>query len=328
MKCWNGKKKTTIRAMKKIDYPDRRKSDFTTLVSDYTTIFPTSELDAMEIEWLNWKRREVLDLMFPETVEELLVADVDVIADVYERFKTLRPSMPLRIKDPNTGKSVRNPKLKELDDIFQYTKKYDDNIAKFFTDHAKQLNIGSCYYCETAYINVYQTDRRQFDVDHFIPKEKCPILGLSLFNFVPSCQVCNSRIKLAKDIGANKVEYEAFNPAGENYSFNGNVKIHLRLNPGFSPDLDNQDAYYVYFRCRRGFRKVVEFFHLTERYEFHKLEALRIKKLKAQYPKSARTKIADLLGITEAKVKEDLFHEQYLQNNNRCFAKLTRDMLH
>lgn len=314
--------------MKKIDYPDRSSLDFTTLVSDYKTIIPKAELDAMEIEWLNWKQREVLELMFPETVEELLVADVDVVADVYERFKTLRPSMPLRIKDPNTGKSVRNPKLKELDEIFHYTKKYDDSIAKFFTYHATQLHISSCYYCETAYINVYQTDRRQFDVDHFIPKEKCPILGLSLFNFVPSCQVCNSRIKLAKEIGNNKAEYEAFNPAGEDYSFNNNVKIHLRLNKGFSTDLNKPDAYYIYFRSRKGFHKVIEFFHLTERYEFHKLEALRIKKLKAQYPKSARTKIAGLLGITEAKVKEDLFHEQYLQNNNRCFAKLTKDMLH
>ena len=313
--------------MKKIDYPARSSAGFTMLISEYKAIFSTIEVAAMEVAWLGWKQREGLEVMFPETVEELFVADVDLLADVYVRFKSLRKGMPLRTKDPNTGKMVRNPILKELDDIFHYTKKYDEVIAKFFIDHAKQLHISSCYYCETAYINVYKTERRQFDVDHFIPKEKCPILGLSLFNFVPSCQVCNSRIKLAKEIGDNKVEYEVFNPAGKDYSFNNNVKIHLRLNKGFSPDLNNPDAYYIYFRSRRGFHKVIEFFHLTERYEFHKLEALKIKKLKAQYPKSARIKIANLLGITEAKVKEDLFHEQFLQNNNRCFEKLTRDML-
>ena len=313
--------------MKKIDYPDRSTPGFATLVSQYKALFPVVELNQMENDWLAWKQREGVTWLLPETVDDLLGADVDVMADVYERFKTLRSSMPLRPKDPITGKTARNLKLKELDDIFHYTKKYDEDIAKFFIDHAKQLHISSCYYCETAYINVYKTERRQFDVDHFIPKEKCPILGLSLFNFVPSCQVCNSRIKLAKEIGDNKVEYEAFNPAGKDYSFNNNVKIHLRLNKGFSPDLNNPDAYYIYFRSRRGFHKVIEFFHLTERYEFHKLEALRIKKLKAQYPKSARIKIANLLGITEAKVKEDLFHEHFLQNNNRCFEKLTRDML-
>jgi len=29
----------------------------------------------------------------------------------------------------------------------------------------------------------------------------------------------------------------------------------------------------------------------------------------------------------EAQVTEDLFHEQFLKQNNRCFTKLTSDML-
>ena len=73
------------------------------------------------------------------------------------------------------------------------------------------------------------------------------------------------------------------------------------------------------FRCKNGFRKDVRFFHLQERYEFHKLEAIRIKKLRQQYPLSARRKIARLLGVSESVVKEDLFHEQYMKDSNRCF---------
>lgn len=51
-----------------------------------------------------------------------------------------------------------------------------------------------------AYINVYTETgkgvaKRQFDIDHFLPKGKCPPVALSLFNFVPSCPVCNERIK-------------------------------------------------------------------------------------------------------------------------------------
>ena len=57
------------------------------------------------------------------------------------------------------------------------------------------------------------------------------------------------------------------------------------------------------------------------------MEAMRIKQLKAHYPQSARRKIARLLGTSEKKVREDLFHEHYLKDNGRCFAKLTRDML-
>ena len=314
--------------MKKIKYPDRGSAEFTTLTSKYKAIFPAAELTQMENNWLLWKQREGVTGLIPETVEELFIADVDVLADVYSRFKTLRRHIPLKLKDPVSGKKKRNPKLKELDDIFHYTGKYDDDIAGFFIDHADDLHISSCYYCETAYINVFNAKRRQFDVDHFIPKEKCPILGLSLFNFVPSCQVCNSRIKLAKELGSNKAEYEKFNPSGEHYAFEDKVRIRLRMKRGCKPNLNNPSAYYIYFRCKDGFRKEVNFFHLTERYEFHKQEAIRIKKLQQQYPKSARKKIAKILGYTEAQVDEDLFHEHFLKDNHRCFAKLINDMLH
>ncbi len=312
--------------MKRIEYPDRGSVEFTTLTDEYKSIFTKAEKVSMETEWQAWKKREKLELVFPETVEDLLTADVDVLADVYKRFKSLRRRFPLKTKN-SKGKKDRNPKLEQLDKIFKYTNKYDDRIAKFFIERATELRISSCYYCEMAYINVYHDKKRQFDVDHYLPKDKCPMLGLSLFNFVPSCQVCNSRIKIDNVVGRSKAEYEGFNPAGEHYAFESNVRIHLRLNKGFARDLNNPDAYYIYFRCTNGFRKEVRFFHLQERYEFHKLEAMRIKRLKAQYPKSARTKIARLLHTSEANVKEDLFHENFLKNNNRCFAKLTSDML-
>lgn len=304
--------------MKKIEYPARGSSDFNKLVSDYKAIF-AANLPSMERDWLDWKRYRGYTTLFPETVEELLTADVRLISDVYWRFEQLH--YPLRIY------RHRNPELEYLDSIFDYMNKYSNAIADFYIDRAEQLKICSCYYCETSYINVYTARKRQFDVDHYIPKERCPILGLSLFNFVPSCQVCNSRIKLAKLIGNTPVDYEEFNPAGANYAFDKNVSIRLRMKPGYKHNLKNPNAYYIYFRCKKNFRKDVEFFHLEERYEFHKLEALRIKRLKAQYPPSARRKIADMLGFSEAKVTEDLFHEHYLKNNHRCFAKLTGDML-
>ena len=88
-----------------------------------------------------------------------------------------------------------------------------------------------------------------------------------------------------------------------------------------------KDEYYIHFRGNGVFKKEVDFFHLEERYDFHKSEAIRIKQLKARYPQSARRKIARLLGVSEAQIYEDLFHERFLKNNYRCFAKMTEDML-
>ncbi len=313
--------------MKKIKYPDKGTVDYKKLIDDYSALF-SADLSGMEVDWLSWKKAQVVELQFPETVKDLLVADTAKIADVYVRFTALG----IPAKD-TANPDKRNPVLKTLDGIFHYTRKYDSKIAAFFEDRASALGITSCHYCDLSYINVYtlkssgaNQTRRHFDLDHFLPKSECPIIALSLFNFVPSCQVCNSRIKLANTIGSNKRQHDKFNPASDKYDFDKNVKIRLRMNTP-SASFSNPNDYYIHYSCNGGYGKVVDFFHLEERYEFHKVEAIRLKRLKSRYPKSAIRKIANLLGKSEYEVYEDLFHKKYLADNGRCFEKLTRDML-
>ena len=316
--------------MKKIKYPIRGSQEFDNLKNDYKSIYSVDELMTMQTNWDDWKTRHHVTTI-PENVEELMSADVVALADVYERFVAL--PIPAKVMGAN-GRMVRSQDYKELDNIFKYTRGYDDRIAKFFNDKADKLGICSCYYCELAYVNTYQVivgntavKHQHFDVDHYLPKTKCPIIGLSLFNFVPSCQVCNSRIKSSRLIGNTRIEWVKYSPVSDTYGFENNVKIRLRMHRGPDTQFRKKGEYYVYFRCKNGFRKSVDFFHLEERYEFHTMEAMRLKKLKTQYPQSARRKIARLLGVSETKVREDLFHEHYLKDNGRCFAKLTRDML-
>ncbi len=316
--------------MRKIDYPKRGSKEFDDLKDAYKKIYSTAELTQMQTNWDDWKVRNHVTTI-PETVETLMLADVDILADVYERFA----SLPIRRKMPGPrGRDVRSTEMKELDAIFKYTQHYDDRIAKFFCDHADEFHISSCHYCELAYVNTYRvitggaaTYYQHFDVDHFLPKTHCPIIGLSLFNFVPSCQVCNSRIKSSRTVGKTKSEWIKFSPVNASYDFDKYVTVRLRMHRGPDTSFRKKGEYYIYFRCKNGFRTEVDFFHLEERYEFHKMEAMRLKRLKAQYPLSARRKIAGMLGKTEAEVREDLFHKKFLKDNHRCFAKLTEDML-
>lgn len=316
--------------MKQIKYPPRGSAEFKQIISDYKRLF-TADLSQMESDWADWKTRHHVATI-SETVETLLMADADVIADVYDRFIAL--GIPVTQPNPNaSGKAVRSAAYKELDKIFDYTHKWADKIADFFINKSDELHISSCHYCELAYINTYLMPgrggvvRRQFDVDHFLPKTECPIIGLSLFNFVPSCQMCNSRIKLKAILGTNKVERIAFNPASDRYRFDDNVKIRLRMWRQPSTAFRNKSQYYIYFRCKNGYDKPVDFFHLQDRYEFHKKEAMRLLKLKVNYPPSTIRRIARLLGKSASEVREDIFHEKYLTSNDRCFAKLTRDIL-
>ena len=321
--------------MKKIKYPERGSTDFINLVNAYKAIY--TDLSQKEVDWAQWKSDYHVTTI-PETVEQLLEADVDLIADVYDRFTKL--PIPAKMPNPTGGKDVDSTEFKRLKAIFNYTNKYDDKIAGFFEEHAETLHISTCHYCEMAYVNAYTLAyprtqpaatkyeyRRQFDVDHYMPKAICPIIALSLFNFVPSCQVCNSRIKLTNVLGTNTMEWEKFNPAGKDYSIDDNVKIRLRMWRRPDTKFRKTGNYYIYFRCKNGFRTAVEFFHLEERYEFHKVEAMRLRELKAKYPQSTINRLAKFLGKKASDVKEDIFHERFLSEKDRCFAKLARDIL-
>lgn len=82
----------------------------------------------------------------------------------------------------------------KLDEIFDYKLIGKNWRNKILAD----LNIEVCPYCNRQFINKYnyKGDKRvSADLDHFIIKSKFPLFSLSLFNFIPSCQICNSRMK-------------------------------------------------------------------------------------------------------------------------------------
>ena len=321
--------------MKSMYYSNLSPAELIKLKDDYKEIFARYLPDTtdkvgnvvrqMESQWADWKSKHDPKHTIPETAEQLLTMDYRRLVDVYVRFQGLH----IDLTEP--GKKERNHILKELDKIFQYTDRFDSKIADFFVSKSALLKIHTCHYCEMAYINVYGyldkkshlQRRRQFDLDHYLPKDLCPCLALSLFNFVPSCQVCNSRIKgdrLPTDVPA---ELAVLSPTSDNNDFSHNIAIRLRTRPSVRK---SSFGHYIYFRTNPPYEKHVRFFHLEERYEFHKAEAMRLRKLKARYPDSNIKKIASLLHRRETTVKEDIFQLKYLQREGRCFQKLTDDI--
>lgn len=316
--------------MKRIKYELlKRTHDETSFEDEYKAIF-NKALKQKEAEWTNWKTKYVSVEKLPETVEGLLTADFHLLVDFYKRFLALK--LPESKLDKN-GKDVKSDEFAELERVFNYTNGYDDKIADFFIKWAEKLEIRSCYYCEMAYVNIYTmldrtggvgVKKRQFDLDHFLPKAKCPCVGLSLYNFVPSCQVCNSRIKLDDMPAVSCDEYELISPTSDKADFDRNITVKLRLKPAGKYLLDGR---YIYLKAQRPYRQYVSFFRLNERYSFHTPEAVRLKCLKDRYPKSNIRKIAKLLGYTEKEVEEDIFNLSYLKAKGRCFEKFTRDLL-
>lgn len=73
------------------------------------------------------------------------------------------------------------------------------------------IGIEVCPYCQRNYISSFEENndkRTTADLDHFYPKSLYPFLALSLYNFIPSCQICNSRFKGSKDTYNSVYPYE------------------------------------------------------------------------------------------------------------------------
>lgn len=322
--------------MKRMYYWDLSRQELAQVKKDYLHAFAGNVNNVnlknghvragLQTRWENWLNQYGAGRNLPKKIAYLLVADFGRLADVYDEFKKLHLTKTII----QGGVEVDNPAWIELTSIFKYTNGFDTKIANFFIDHAERLKIKTCYYCEMSYVNTYSywdqgamVTRRQFDVDHFLPKDDCPLLALSLFNFVPSCQVCNSRIKLEAIPGSGKNDYKLLAPCSKDADYERNIQIRLR------PKYENGHlkGRYIHFKTAQPYNEYVRFFHLEERYEFHKVEAVRLNRLQKRYPDVKIRSIAKLLHYKPAIVKEDIFHLKYMQQEGRCFGKMTRDIL-
>lgn len=228
---------------------------------------------------------------------------------------------------------------------------YDTKIADFFKKHAEELDITSCFYCESAYTWVYSDKgkiKRTFDIDHFFQKEQYPIFALSLYNFVPCCQVCNSRVKGSGNfknlynLGSGITNKDIYfllriSPTSPYYQFYENTKIGIYPALSESNKIwqynDDLDMYKIQFDCDKNgpYQKVIAAFQLDGRYNSIsiKAHAKYLENLKKKYTDEYILEIATFLTkagwmTTEKQIKEVIFHldERYI-----LLKKMHKDLL-
>ena len=172
--------------------------------------------------------------------------------------------------------------------------------------------------------------RNQFDLDHFLPKSKCPLVGLSLYNFVPSCQVCNEKLKKDELLGnGDEGAMLKLSPTSDLYTFDTEMKVQITPTPMKLKVRNEKDKYHLTFMPASSvYQKEVEIFHLNTRYDYHRSEAFRLYDLMTDYPQ-ARIKMLrnDFNGLkTEKEIEEDLFGMHHLKAQHCCFSKMLEDV--
>lgn len=315
--------------MRKIEYTPK-------IIEEYLKIFSGS-MEKKEGLWKKWREKVTDDepaasVVFPEKFETVLTASVEDLVSMFTYYYDHRKDKVIS----NTRATLRK--------IFNYGN-WQPRIANFFMQHAEELEVHTCFYCETSYINKYKANdnkvKNHFDLDHFLPKTLCPIVGLSIRNFIPSCAVCNEKLKRKKIPGVNNLEATISDqkeeivklcPSSDRYSFDSDVNILIEplKKEDFTRTLrlqDHAEKYTILFEGSDTYQHEINMFHLRERYGYHKLEALRLYDLLNDYPPELVHKISKLIPDKDADdVMEDLFGLSFSHNRHRCFDKMKQDI--
>ncbi|MBS6468579.1 hypothetical protein [Bacteroides sp. An269] len=178
--------------------------------------------------------------------------------------------------------------------------------------------------------------RHHFDLDHVLPKSNCRLVSLSLFNFVPSCQICNQKLKKTKVLrDLSGAPCEKLSPTSPNFDFDSNAEFHIipkqGTNPGrIRPVLHPQD-FELKILCKDpDYENFVNLFKLKERYQSHIKIALHWMEMKIDYTDAHIQMMANSLqhfGYSFEKIKCDIFQKDLYDNGEMSFTKLRNDML-
>lgn len=178
-------------------------------------------------------------------------------------------------------------------------------------------------------------DYNHFDLDHVIHKDSCWLTAVSLMNFVPSCSVCNEKLKGTQVLGLGRTPAEELSPTSRKFNFDGMVEFMIMPIPGQKIKgrmLANVDKYRLDMNTHGSalYERFVEMFHLRERYEYHKKEALLWMDLKFRYTDNRIAMMANALHDPTSfgfqRIKDDIF-QTAMDDENRVFGKLKKDML-
>ena len=144
----------------------------------------------------------------------------------------------------------RKPYCKKiLDSIFinSYTNFRGGGFNNYNQVWFDKLNLRTCPYCNRNWITKSldkdnTSFKLYFDIDHFWPKSKYPWFAASFSNLIPSCVICNQRIKHSDDLDSDnylhpyKDDMDAiikFEVPAESYDifYNKSTPINLKIVP-------------------------------------------------------------------------------------------------
>jgi hypothetical protein len=229
--------------------------------------------------------------------------------------------------------------IKKIKNLFKYKDKYQNStLTPFFTEN---FDFRTCFYCNKDFITNFDTDKKvsTFQLDHFFDKATYPYLALSFYNLIPSCYVCNAKVKGSENTFEHnpKSKLKKFSnetciaPNDENFDFHQKVKFKLLLDDSCKNlHIKSKDDIDINLKENYSdmYDKYIEIFKLNERYKAHKDIVYDMIQKAELYPESRLKELQDLTGIPFQQIKKDIFNliDENEDLSKQPFSKLIVDM--
>ncbi len=240
---------------------------------------------------------------------------IEFIEDINVTSSQVRNFNPDNLKSYFKKDKGMEDKIKLLKYLFDYNafsklEEYESKVTgkkvkwgrhEFLT----KLGIAVCPYCNRQYINNYKEEdlnRTTADLDHFYIKSLYPYLALSIYNFIPSCQICNRTFKGAIDFFDGEENNHLYPYDDE---FGDDVKFTLDLAGDYDVD--------VLLGMSENFEIDIE---IKDKLEHKTQDKEKIKKLDDKYDKKK--------DMVDKSIKTFKLKKVYSQNHKDYVKELIR----
>ncbi|APQ97628.1 hypothetical protein [Clostridium botulinum] len=243
-------------------------------------------------------------------------------------------------------------KNKILKYIFDYDRlcngvKIENDVLLDRHELISRMGFRTCPYCNRQYITNYgdknKKDKTTADLDHFYSKSEYPFLALSLYNFIPSCQICNSRFKIADDFYYKRHVYPYKEEFGEDAKFQTSFYTEEAIKDknkiyDIRYLLGDSDNFKIEIKPKNPKSEIgtkiqnsIETFHLQDLYNLHKdyvreiikkaiiYNESRIDELYTQYPELFSSREEVMQMVVSNYISDDAL-------GKRPLSKLTKDI--
>lgn len=181
-----------------VEAKDIHKNKLLTIIRDRKNVCPNANI-------VNFLTDEMIQNILSSTPDKLFILNKFFLGNIIndfsnEEFLNYFIYKLKKKKKPFEKEVIKKYELQNsiLENIFNYDAFSNKNNKDYGTyDLSKKLDIPTCPYCNRMYTKtVYKSSKiTRPAFDHWYPKSIFPILSLSFYNLIPSCNVCNSSVK-------------------------------------------------------------------------------------------------------------------------------------